>query len=410
MSATNSSQIEPQHDPREEMIDDQEDHDLPPLHSLYNHNPWTHQEDNAPDPDEDDISNLQWQSDGPGRMSFQFTRSFSPTELHAGPPQQDPLQGNLLMQNFATMLNGIVGGRPTTAAMPQQPGNGQQPGSPQTGDAPSQPDDQGPRASQPGEPGLHTYQGGGPGWTWTASTRVYPRDANNAQPNGQVLDDLPTFLNSMFPLPGSSPRGRDPLGMGPLGLFAGLFNPANMQHGDAVYSQEALDRIVSQLMEQNTAGNAPGPASADAIANLPQKTISESDVDEQGKADCSICMDEAHLGDKVTVLPCSHWFHKECIEAWLGEHDTCPHCRQGIMPKDGPSDASSPRNPDQAPMNAPTWGQGEGTRDDPWTVPESPARERRRSSNSAGSSSRNTGGLFGRMRDAFGGSSSGPSR
>ena len=42
----------------------------------------------------------------------------------------------------------------------------------------------------------------------------------------------------------------------------------------------------------------------------------------------------ADVGDTVTVLPCSHWFHHECIRAWLGEHDTCPHCRKGIMPRD----------------------------------------------------------------------------
>lgn len=31
------------------------------------------------------------------------------------------------------------------------------------------------------------------------------------------------------------------------------------------------------------------------------------------KVDCTICIDELHLGDEVTVLPCKHWFHGECV-------------------------------------------------------------------------------------------------
>ena len=51
--------------------------------------------------------------------------------------------------------------------------------------------------------------------------------------------------------------------------------------GDAVYSQEALNRIFTQLTEQHQAGNAPGPASGAAIKALPTKQISEADHGEK---------------------------------------------------------------------------------------------------------------------------------
>ena len=50
----------------------------------------------------------------------------------------------------------------------------------------------------------------------------------------------------------------------------------------------------------------------------------------EGKAECTICMDELSKGDEVTVLPCSHWFHGECVTLWLKQHNTCPICRAAI--------------------------------------------------------------------------------
>lgn len=371
---------------------------MDPLHPLHDHDPWAHQDD-APDPDEGDISNVQWHPNGPNSMSFQIVREFPVTRHQHTQGQQDPYAANPLMQTFASILNGIVGGRVVPGQQPQA--QNQQ--------------DQGTRG---GAPGTQTYQGGGPGFAWSATTRIMPmpRDANNPQPQTQVFENLPDYLNQMFNPPAGGQGGgqRGSAGtlasMGPLGgLFAGLLNPANMQHGDAVYSQEALDRIVSQLMEQHTSGNAPGPASAEAIANLPQKTITASDLDEQGKADCSICMDAVAVGDKVSALPCSHWFHGECIKAWLGEHDTCPHCRQGIMAQDGPADAAAPRAPNQTPRHDQNRDR-QSAAESSFSPSEGSSRARRRSSNSTaqsgGAAGAGAGGLFGRMRDAFGGGGS----
>ncbi|KAL9594642.1 MAG: hypothetical protein Q9219_006926 [cf. Caloplaca sp. 3 TL-2023] len=135
-------------------------------------------------------------------------------------------------------------------------------------------------------------------------------------------------------------------------LFASVLNPANPAHGDVVYSEEALDRIISQFMENQAGSSAPGPASAAAIEALPKKQVDKSMLGSDGKAECSVCMDNVELGDQVTVLPCQHWFHGECVGAWLKEHDTCPHCRQGIMPKDAGNEASSPRSPGQEPRTS----------------------------------------------------------
>lgn len=123
------------------------------------------------------------------------------------------------------------------------------------------------------------------------------------------------------------------------GLLSLLFGPGlagpNAVHGDAVYSQEALDRIITQLMEANPQSNAAPPATEQAIEKLPKKKLDKEMMGESGKAECTICIDEMHIGDEVTVLPCKHWFHEDCVVLWLKEHNTCPICRTPIEKREG---------------------------------------------------------------------------
>lgn len=124
----------------------------------------------------------------------------------------------------------------------------------------------------------------------------------------------------------------DAIPMNPiLGFLEQIINPAAARRGDAVYTQEALDRVITQLMEQNAMGSAPGPANATEISQLPKVQITQDMMDQKtGKASCSICMDEVEVGMEVTRLWCRHWFHEGCVGAWLREHDSCPQCRKSI--------------------------------------------------------------------------------
>lgn len=43
---------------------------------------------------------------------------------------------------------------------------------------------------------------------------------------------------------------------------------------------------------------------------------------------CSICLSDFCKGEKVSVLPCGHVFHYQCIVPWLGKQSkVCPVCR-----------------------------------------------------------------------------------
>jgi E3 ubiquitin-protein ligase RNF115/126 len=182
--------------------------------------------------------------------------------------------------------------------------------------------------------------------------------------------------------------------------------PPGAHMGDFVSSQEGLDRIISQLMEQTATSNAPGPATQNDIDNLPRKKVDEEMLGAEHKAECSICMDEVNFGEEVTVLPCKHWFHHQCVSAWLTEHDTCPHCRKGITKQHEGQEG----NAGQASSNQQATGSrsmpgafdvaGAGTSQDPFVVPsDSPVANRTQADDATagngGISDRIRRGLFG---------------
>ncbi|GFP53663.1 hypothetical protein TASIC1_0003004100 [Trichoderma asperellum] len=71
-----------------------------------------------------------------------------------------------------------------------------------------------------------------------------------------------------------------------------LFNPAHAISGDAVYSQEALDQIITNLMEAHPQSNAAPPASTEALANLNRRPVDASMLDGESKTECTICIDD----------------------------------------------------------------------------------------------------------------------
>jgi E3 ubiquitin-protein ligase RNF115/126 len=411
-----------------------DDHDLPGAenstlqrmldtsnnHPLQDHDPW-----NAPDPDEDDIDHFQWERAAqPGQFHASFNRTYNLDGRGQAPGQGAGAGagGGGLLGMIGNMVGGLLQ-QPQQGQ--QQPGQGQEhehdhtrgrsqeegrdahastPGSPNAGE----------QQEQSGRPGTFTRHVHGPGYSFTmtatTASNLSPRNANNPQPFNAQPQDMDDLMQQMFnniggfpPLmPGQDPRqNQQPRGPGGnpvfpatvLQLLNNLAIPGNGVQGDAVYSQEALDRIVSQLMETHQTGNAPGPASEAAIRSLPTRAITEEDAGDSGTADCSICMDTVPTGGTVTVLPCSHWFHADCIHAWLGEHDTCPVCRKGIMPRDSTAESEGARASGQAPLNDHSTAAAVAT-----ATPNAP---------SAGGGNSNSAGVFSRMRDAFGGGSGG---
>ncbi|KOS21416.1 putative RING finger protein [Escovopsis weberi] len=160
---------------------------------------------------------------------------------------------------------------------------------------------------------------------------------------GRRLDPFATILSGVMRDMGltngesrspDEPEGQggpatNPLARG-LAEILGLLNPANAVAGDAVYSQEALDRIITNLMEAHPQSNAAPPASEEALADLDRRFVDSKMLEGESNTECAICIDNMKVGDMAAFLPCKHWFHEECVVLWLKEHNTCPVCRASI--------------------------------------------------------------------------------
>ncbi|KAK6081067.1 hypothetical protein SCUP515_03209 [Seiridium cupressi] len=293
------------------------------------------------DPDEEDIDDhlMDGHPTFFGRRML-FRDPEGPADGNRG--RADPNDVNQIMNRFQEMLEGIGGGpRPSVGRSgPDQlfpPRNG--------GAGPGHV--QYTRFSGPGFGGgvtTYTFSTGG-GGTRTTIRSSSPMGAmggmNQNDPFQSVFGNI---LGNLVPPPAAGRGPNAPDNPGSPGEGNQADPPVNMllqqilshfltpggAHGDAVYSQEALDRIITQLMEQNPQSNAPPPASEETIAKLPRKKLDEQMLGNETKGECTICIDDMTLGDEAVVLPCKHWFHEECVVLWLKEHNTCPICRAAI--------------------------------------------------------------------------------
>ncbi|XP_039361838.1 RING finger protein 215 isoform X2 [Mauremys reevesii] len=46
---------------------------------------------------------------------------------------------------------------------------------------------------------------------------------------------------------------------------------------------------------------------------------------------CVVCLDQFHKNQCLRVLPCSHEFHRDCVDPWLLLQQTCPLCKHNIL-------------------------------------------------------------------------------
>ncbi|CAL1367493.1 unnamed protein product [Linum trigynum] len=61
---------------------------------------------------------------------------------------------------------------------------------------------------------------------------------------------------------------------------------------------------------------------------------------------CPICLQEFKGGDEcVDLTVCRHFYHKRCIDAWLGKNCICPLCRASVCRRPASSSSTTAATP-----------------------------------------------------------------
>ena len=63
------------------------------------------------------------------------------------------------------------------------------------------------------------------------------------------------------------------------------------------------------------------------IAKKIIELLHDYELKEKENDSCAICVSDFEIGEMVTMIPCSHLFHSECIKKWLMINLSCPICK-----------------------------------------------------------------------------------
>mmetsp|Transcript_16283 Transcript_16283/g.31572 ORF Transcript_16283/g.31572 Transcript_16283/m.31572 type:complete len:480 (+) Transcript_16283:413-1852(+) len=161
-----------------------------------------------------------------------------------------------------------------------------------------------------------------PGAAGAASARVAPSyeivsSAEDLQPIGDHLE----LVDMGTPVVPSSDDER---------------HPRHPEHHRVPVDEVEVDLTTAGVTRSaagaGTASLAVGAGSSSSTGSGAQPTSSRF-TDYFACENCVICICDFEDGEKLTVLPCGHGYHKECIEPWLIHKSAlCPICKQSILP------------------------------------------------------------------------------
>ena len=89
------------------------------------------------------------------------------------------------------------------------------------------------------------------------------------------------------------------------------------------YTSPGVGRYLNELTEEEQFNLARKIEYLDRMAST---TVNIHDKIQE----CAICMTDAEVGETVRYLPCTHMFHKVCVDTWLMRSLTCPTCMEEL--------------------------------------------------------------------------------
>ena len=88
-----------------------------------------------------------------------------------------------------------------------------------------------------------------------------------------------------------------------------------------------INRFEREIRENRDNNINNGPLS------FPEIVIDDINKLDDSNKSCVICLEEFHSREKVTALPCFHYFHTNCIKKWIQKKTFCPVCKFELTQK-----------------------------------------------------------------------------
>ena len=94
--------------------------------------------------------------------------------------------------------------------------------------------------------------------------------------------------------------------------------------------QDIIDTLPFSIFSKSDGNNVGRFCSKEKLgSNMEGQDEGDSKMTEKEDC-CPICLLEYAEGDELRSLPCTHVFHKSCIDSWLLNSASCPSCRYSL--------------------------------------------------------------------------------
>lgn len=84
---------------------------------------------------------------------------------------------------------------------------------------------------------------------------------------------------------------------------------------------DVLARTVHRALQMGTV------ASGQRLSDTEIQGLPKVRFEAKEEQSCAICLEAYQVGELLTSLPCSHFFHVDCLARWLRRSQQCPLCR-----------------------------------------------------------------------------------
>jgi hypothetical protein len=108
-------------------------------------------------------------------------------------------------------------------------------------------------------------------------------------------------------------------------------NNNNNRHDYFHGSEANFQRLINQLF--NSPHSNSSPTAKNVLLALKENAKKYDTIEELPQTDCAICQDSYSddMNGLISILPCKHCYHWDCIHEWLRDHSTCcPICRCAV--------------------------------------------------------------------------------